>query len=391
MNRWLTAFILLLLISNSQAKLVINEIEPLPSFTETVLSKIIIFPFNARALVGQKIDHLFISSRFQRDLSDSFLETTSIAPISEMTVSQDNGIVTRTIQGDNNIQDYNQLSEKNKKNINPASSGLAQAYMTGIIEEFIPSKNNDNSYIKLTFQLIDSRTKSVLWTSSISGCYSFVIRTITGTIANRQYTGPSARDESEYDWKNPQTNRIKTFAIGMDFHSLVPLGSLKNSIRPAMQMSVASYFTTPFIPIIVNKVSIGFSKHYPNINDGSDYYFIPISLSFLYDIPVIPANVKNFYVSGNADLGVHYQLIRFSRVLLRKDDIHSVGIQPALGIDLRYEFPSVTAYMRKIFIYWPKTAIHLGYQIDLFQFKDSSGKSGWAPNSNLSLGLKIHI
>ncbi len=388
MIRWIVLFILVLQTA-CFSSLVINEIKPMDVIKQAQFTSIVVFPFNARSINNKKLNYLAVSSILQRNIVGAFQDRTPINPVESSVVSLENGVQIKTIKGDSSVNDYNQREENGTKDIDPVGSRLAQVHLTGTIDEYYPAKKINNSYIKITFQLIDSRTHMIYWTSTLSGCYTFVVNALVDSIEKKEYTGPSIKDEKEYGWANPKTNRMHTYGIGIDVHSLVPLGQLKKSIRPAAQIEGVLYFSHPFLLPIHNRFSAGWSSHITATNDGSDYYFIPVQLSFLYDIPKI--EVPNFFVSARADIGCQYQLIRFSRVIDQKDDINAIGLRSALGIDIRYEFPSLILRGKKMFFYWPKTAIHLGYLIDLVQFKDSSNRYKFAPCSDLSLGVKFFL
>lgn len=386
--------IIFMLIAPLQGALVQNTIEPSSILSKQNYNSIVVFPFDGQKI--KKYDFLTISKQLQQDLIQAFNSRTELEAVPNAKVNSINEKIRLSIQkGNLKIKDYTQRDDSRQKITTSHPSKQISILITGTINNFYISPNYGDSFINLTIQVADSKSKVVYWTTTISGCYQFVINSIVDTIEQKKYVGPSVKDVNTYVWVNPQKDRLLVQAVGYDFGGILPLGKLNNNISSKVFGHLNAYFTLPYLLPVRNKISLAVSPAFQDkINTNAQYKFTTLNISFLYDIPYIHNfdwMPKKLSVAPYMSLGLLYEYLSYPGYTYQVDAINNITYLITPGLSFEYYLNPMTFRYKTLIFYLPKIGFVADFNFDFFEFYNSTVHYKLHSFFNLNLGLKFYL
>lgn len=258
------------------------------------IKSLVLFHFDGKFINSQQsilIDYLTLSDDFYKYILDKFykLNSLKIIPSEEKNNITEEDILT-TIKNKYSPS-FKQKDIVNREEIEENDFKDVDVNLYGKINKYYEGKTFDTSYIDITIYLVDSKSKIILWTSSIRGCLKYVAESLIGTISSGEYSMPTVKDENEFHWVNPYTYRINNWAIEYRIGYMTPIGQLADKISGGVTDDFSLYFKLPIWKLnnLYNQIELNvlpsFASQDKNdpIWDHTYQTYVPLFFNFIYN------------------------------------------------------------------------------------------------------------
>jgi len=358
---------------------------------------IVIFPFYARAISSEGIDYVTVTDRIKEIFENSFRNRTSLKVINEKVKLKDDSITVSTIRDAGGINpqvpDINSRETKENKEILLTPVRNLTFHLSGTLDSFVKGRTFEESYVKITLRLVDGVSKVVYWVTTIEGCLKYVANSVADSVSKGYFIGPSEEEERISDWKDPRLLLPSELAWGLSAGSFTPLGILRRSIEDNLNISADFYFFVHYIKPVRNRISLSLIDRVKSkLADGSSYDFVPVTLSFFYDLPWIKIKrVPDWKVYGRGDLGLTFSWLSFPGLEYEKQGKLDLLMFGGLGFGTEYSFDKIVYFKSPLFFYLPRSGLFIDVMFYLTGFRNSDFTLTARPVFSFTGGFKIYL
>jgi hypothetical protein len=357
-------------------------------------ASIVVFPFDSRALYSADLDHLTISRTFHAVLCRAFRDRTGLKVAADRILTLDDTVRLTTMRDtasiNHKVPDYNEREVSDGSGTELAQVHSADLHLNGTIDSYEEGRTPEESYIRVTLRLVDGASKTVYWVTTMEGSLKHVANAIADSTVAAAFRGPTPEEERTAGWQDPRSRRVHTTAWGLSVGSFTPLGTFRKAVRDDADLSADLHLALPMLQPIRNRISLGLIDRIRNRpGNGSSYNLVPLTLSFLYDLPFI--KVPSWTVYPRADIGFIASWLSFPGVSYQKDGRTDLMFFGGLGAGTEYVFPSLTAYKSPFFFHLPRSGLFLDLMFYFTGFRDVDFGLSVRPVFSVSGGFKIYL
>ncbi|MDD5065466.1 MAG: hypothetical protein PHF84_00320 [bacterium] len=370
------------------------ETDVLPDNRIQNIKSLALFHFDAKLVNSGRaelVDYLEISERFHQSLLDRFyrLNKVQIADADEkLSQTEEDSL---SVQRGKYIPEYDEKKIKNRIETSQTPVKTMDAYLYGKIARFYEGKDFETSYIDITFFLVESRSKAILWTSGMKGCLKYVSETLVATIEKGDYSEPTLKEKKEFKWLNPYEQRVQSWALGYRPGYFMGLGEMGKRSENGWSHDINLLFRLPIWGVrnLYNQIDL---MLIPSLQSGAEddplkkytyNTYLPVIFSFIFRFDT-RINRLSPFVSIGAGAGLIHTY--YSGLGTEKESSSSINAVLQAGAGIEY-----TVYPGLFYIGNTRIRFNqLGFlcQVDFFHWfiNDYS-----ANGLDISLGIRYYF
>ncbi len=392
MRKWWMFVLLWGILSNLWGENLVKT-ETMPNEKFKKVRSLALYKFDGKLINSGRIsliDYIEVTDKFHKYLLKKFQEVPNfeiVNAVEKITVVENDAISIRRGRG---VPGYDEKKFGNKNEFSEDAVKTIEASLYGKITRFYEGKDFETSYIELIIYLVDTKTKTIYWVTSIKGCLKFVVDTIVKTIASGEYTEPTTKDIKKFEWRNPYEMRVKDRAFEYRRGYFIPLS---DKLESGGNHIFAFYFKMPlFLKIdIYNQIEFNIIpslKSADKNNPLKDYQYttyLPLFFNFIYNFEKI-TKIKSLRPFAKAGLGTSFISTYYSGTGRYIKTENQIDGMLCLGIGVEYTLKIGIINLWKFYIKINK----LGF-LGCFDYYKWFSASPASNGFNLSLGIKYYL